>query len=110
MRVDDQQRMKMTIKSRQKKTLAAKMADYFVERGNIPSRREFSIDPLRPKLVKSKTIKRVFGSWSSMENYTKTFCADKLAVLAQEKPNALEQLKKAQTAKAEIEGANGESI
>ena len=68
MRVDDQQRMKMTIKSRQKKTLAAKMADYFVDRGNIPSRREFSIDPLRPKLVKSKTIKRVFNISINLQN------------------------------------------
>ena len=109
MRVADPPRKKMTTKSKRKKALATKMADYFVDRGNIPSRKEFSIDPLRPKLVKSKTIKRVFGSWSSMENYTKTFCADKLAVLAQEKPNALEALK-AKAAVAETEGANGENI
>ncbi len=109
MKAEGRRRKKMTIKSRQKKTLAVKMADYFVERGSIPTRREFSVCPLRPNLVKSKTIKRVFGSWSTMESYTKTFCADKLAVLAQEKPNALEALK-AKTAEAEIEGANGKSI
>ena len=109
MKVVDPLRKKMTIKSKRKRALAVKMADYFVERGSIPSRREFSVDPLRPKLVKSKTIKRIFGSWSSMEAYTKTFCVDKLAILTQKKPNALEKLK-AKTAQAETEGANGESI
>ena len=109
MRVADPPRKKMTTKSKRKKALATKMADYFVDRGNIPSRKEFSIDPLRPRLVKSATIKRVFGSWSLMEDYTKSFCADKLAVLAQEKPNALEALK-AKAAVAETEGANGENI
>ena len=99
----------MTTKSKRKKALATKMADYFVERGNIPSRREFSICPLRPNLVKSTTIKRVFGSWSLMEDYTKSFCADKLAVLAQEKPTALEALK-AKTVNAEIEVSNGKNI
>ena len=44
-----------------------------------------------------------------METFTKTFCVDKLAILTQKKPNALEKLK-AKTAQAETEGANGESI
>ena len=109
MKAEDRQRKKMTTKSKRKKALATKMADYFVKRGNIPTRREFSTCPLRPNLVKSTTIKRVFGSWSLMEDYTKSFCADKLAVLAQEKPNALEALK-AKAAIAETEGANGENI
>ena len=109
MKAEDRQRKKMTTKSKRKKALATKMADYFVERGNIPSRKEFSTCPLRPNLVKSATIKRVFGSWSLMESYTKSFCADKLAVLAQEKPTALEALK-AKTVNAEIEGANGKNI
>ena len=48
-----------------------------------------------------------------MEKYTKSFCPDIMRGLTNVKPveaNPLEELKKAQTAEAEIEGANGEDI
>ena len=48
-----------------------------------------------------------------MEKFTKSFCPDLMKGLTNVKPveaDPLEELKKAQTAKAEKEGANGESI
>ena len=94
---------------KQKKKLAITMAMYFAERGFLVSPREFSSDPIRPFGIKISTIRKVFNYWPIMFDYTKSFCADKLAVLAQEKPTALEALK-AKTVNAEIEGANGKNI
>jgi len=99
--------------SKQKKAMAVTMAMYFAEKGYLPSPRDFSLDENRPKEIKIPTVKKIFGSWSIMEKYTKSFCPDIMKGLTNVKPveaNPLEELKKAQTAEAEIEGANGESI
>ena len=48
-----------------------------------------------------------------MVKFTKSFCPELMRGLTEEKPklaNPLDELKKAQTAEAEIEGANGKSI
>ena len=48
-----------------------------------------------------------------MEKYTRSFCPDIMRGLTNVKPieaDPLEKLKKAQTAEAETEGANGENI
>ena len=89
--------------SKQKKNLAIAMGDYFVDRGSIPTPKEFIVCSKRPPMIKLTTIRRIFGSWSTMEKYTKSFCADKLATMAEKKTNALEELK-AKAAKAENEG------
>ena len=98
---------------RQKKQMAAEMAMYFAEKGYIPSPKDFLNDPIRPKLIKLGTIKKVFGAWTFMLQGTKMLCPDLMKGLTNVKPaetDPLEELKKAQTAEAEIEGANGESI
>ena len=99
--------------SKQKKNLAVTMAMYFAEAGWIVSPKEFGEDPNRPKLVKMATVRKIFGSWSIMLQFTRSFCPELMRGLAEEKPeptNPLEELKKAQTAEAEIEGANGKNI
>ena len=86
---------------------------YFAEKGYLPSPRDFSLDENRPKEIKIPTIKKIFGSWSIMEKYTRSFCPDIMRGLTNVKPieaDPLEKLKKAQTAEAETEGANGENI
>ena len=95
--------------SKQKKNLAMTMATYFVDRGSIPTPKEFNLCPKRPRLIKLITIRKIFGSWSAMEKYTRSFCANELKAMNQEKPNALEALK-AKAAVAETERANGENI
>ena len=97
----------------QKKNLAVTMAMYFAEAGWVVNPREFGEDPNRHELIKMGTIKRIFGSWSIMLKFTRSFCPELMRGLTEEKPkptNPLEELKKAQTAEAEIEGANGENI
>ena len=99
--------------SKQKKQMAGAMAMYFAETGYIPNPREFSADPNRPVQIKIPTVKKIFGSWSIMEKYTRSFCPALMRGLTNVKPtltDPLEELKKAQTAQAEKEGANGESI
>ena len=99
--------------SKQKKNMAVTMAMYFAEKGYLQDPRDFTKDPDRPPLIKIATIKKIFGSWSIMEKYTKSFCPDLMKGLTNVKPaetDPLEELKKAQTAEAETEGANGESI
>tara|TARA_B100000927_G_scaffold171430_1_gene138235 strand:+ start:1122 stop:1433 length:312 start_codon:yes stop_codon:yes gene_type:complete len=99
--------------SKQKKAMAATMAMYFAEKGYIQDPREFTKDPDRPVAIKISTVKKIFGSWSIMEKFTKSFCPDLMKGLTNVKPveaDPLEELKKAQTAEAEKEGANGESI
>ena len=80
------------------------MADYFVDRGSIPTPKEFVACPNRPRTIKLITIRRIFGSWSTMEKYTKSFCANKLATMTEKKTNALEELKAKAETKAKNEG------
>ena len=63
MKAEDRQRKKMTTKSKRKKALATKMADYFVDRGNIPSRKEFSKHTPKMESIKvdKKDIATVIG-------------------------------------------------
>ena len=90
--------------SKQKKTLAGTMAMYFAEKGYLVSSREFSSDPNRPSMVKISTIKKIFGSWSIMEAFTKSFCPELMRGLTDKKPipaaDPLEELQ-AKTAQAE---------
>jgi hypothetical protein len=89
--------------SRQKKNLAVQMAMYFAERGYLVPYREFSSDPLRPFGLKLFTIKKIFGSWSIMVAYTKSFCPEIMKGLTDKKPEAVDPLVelKAKTADAE---------
>ena len=83
------------------------MAMYFAENGYLPTPKEFSNDPIRPP------VRKIFGSWSIMEKYTRSFCPDIMRGLTNVKPKIIDPLKelnKAQTAEAEKEGANGKSI
>lgn len=99
--------------SKQKKQMAVTMAMYFAENGYIPTPKEFSNDSIRPREIKISTIKKIFGSWSIMENYTRSFCPDIMRGLTNVRPKVidpLQELNKAQTAEAEKEGANGEDI
>ena len=109
MKVADPPRKKMAT-SKQKKNLAMAMANYFVERGSIPTPREFNVCPLRPKLIKLTSIRKIFGSWSTMEKYTKSFCADKLATMTEKKTNALDALKAKATSVGAKEGEYGKNI
>ena len=95
--------------SKQKKNLAMTMADYFVERGSIPTPKEFTTCPQRPPLIKLTTIRRIFGSWSTMEKYTRSFCANKLTIMTEKKTNALDELK-AQATSVESEGEYEQNI
>tara|TARA_A100001011_G_scaffold116793_1_gene123352 strand:- start:10 stop:321 length:312 start_codon:yes stop_codon:yes gene_type:complete len=98
---------------RQKKQMAATMAMYFAEKGYIPTPKVFLADENRPKLIKLGTIRKVFGAWSFMVKGTTVLCPELMKGLTNVKPtetDPLEELKKAQTAKAETEGANGENI
>ena len=97
----------------QKKKMAVTMAMYFAENGYLPTPKEFSNDPIRPPEIKISTIRKIFGSWSIMEKYTRSFCPDIMRGLTNVKPKIIDPLKelnKAQTAEAEKEGANGKSI
>ena len=78
--------------SKQKKNLAITMAMYFAEVGYLASPREFSSDPLRPFGIKISTVKKIFGSWSIMVAYTKSFCPDIMKGLTDEKPKAVDPL------------------
>ena len=77
--------------------MAANMAMYFAEKGHIASPREFSNDPLRPSLIKVSTVRKIFGSWSLMVLFTKSFCPDVMRGITDEPPksvvNPLEALK-----------------
>ena len=89
------------------------MAMYFAENGYVTNPKAFSMDEKRPREIKISTVRKIFGSWSTMEKFTRSFCPDIMRGLTNVKPieaDPLEELKKAQTAEAEIEGANGEDI
>ena len=100
--------------SKQKKQLATTMAMYFAEAGWIVEPKEFSEDPNRPTMIKMSTVRKIFGSWSIMIQFTKSFCPDLMKGLTEEKPKVevptpLEELQ-AKTADAEEEGDDGENI
>jgi|TARA_Y100000758_G_scaffold94_1_gene86 hypothetical protein len=98
----------------QKKALAKTMATYFEKKGYLASAREFSNDPLRPRLIKVSTISHIFGSWSIMMLFTKSFCPDIMRGITDESPkpvvNPLEALKAQPAKKAEKEGVHGKDI
>lgn len=53
--------------SGQRRKLLFNLAMYFAERGEICSPKEFDLDKgNRPKMVKSSTVNKYFGAWSSM--------------------------------------------
>lgn len=78
--------------SKQKKTLAVTMAMYFAEKGYLASPRDFSSDPNRPFGIKIFTVKKIFGSWSIMLAYTKSFCPELMKGLTDIKPKAVDPL------------------
>jgi len=83
--------------SKQKKEMAVNMAMYFAEKGYTVSPKEFSNDYLRPPLIKVSTVRKIFGSWSLMLLFTKSFCPDVMKGITGEPPkpvvNPLEALK-----------------
>ena len=99
--------------SKQKKNLAVTMAMYFAEKGYLVSPKEFSSDPMRPKLIKVSTVKKIFSSWSIMVTFTKSFCPELMRGLTDEKPKAvdpLEELQAKAAVTAENEGDDGDDI
>ena len=98
--------------SKQKKNLAVTMAMYFAEAGYVVEPRDFSADTKRPANIKISTVRKIFGAWSIMVNYTRSFCPDLMKGLTNTKPKAdspLQELQ-AKTAKAEEEGVDGKGI
>ena len=101
--------------SKQKKNLAITMAMYFAEIGYLQTPREFGQDDKRPPTIKISTIKKIFGSWSIMLLFTKSFCPDIMKGLTDKKPKAdepdpLEELQAKTASPAEDEGINGKDI
>lgn len=72
--------------SKQKKEMAVTMAMYFAEKGYTTSPNEFSKDSLRPPLIKISTVKKIFGSWSLMLIFTKSFCPEVMRGITSEPP------------------------
>ena len=72
--------------SKQKKEMAANMAMYFAEKGYTASPSEFSKDHLRPPLIKVSTVRKIFGSWSLMLLFTKSFCPEIMKGITGEPP------------------------
>ncbi len=108
-------------RSKQKKSLAVTMAMYFAELGYVCNPKEFAEDPKRPPLIKIPTIKKIFGSWSLMEIYTRSFCPELMQGLTDKKPkkevptpkaeaNPLEELQAKTASPAEDEGVDGKDI
>ena len=98
--------------SKQKKQLAVTMAMYFAEAGYIVEPKDFSADPKRPANIKISTVRKIFGSWSIMITYTRSFCPQLMQGLTNTKPKAASPLQElqAKTAKAEEEGVDGKDI
>jgi hypothetical protein len=107
--------------SKQKKQLATTMAMYFAEVGYIPQPKEFAGDGNRPPMIKIPTIKKIFGSWSLMEKFTRSFCPELMRGLTDKKPkveqptpkaeaNPLEELQAKTASPAEDEGVDGKDI
>jgi len=101
--------------SKQKKQLATKMAMYFAEVGYIPQPKGFAADENRPAMIKIQTIKKIFGSWSLMEKFTRSYCPELMRRLTDKKPKVdepspLEELQAKTASPAEDEGVDGKDI
>ena len=107
--------------SKQKKNLAVTMGMYFAEIGYVCTPKEFAADENRPPLIKIPTIKKIFGSWSLMEKFTRSFCPELMRGLTDKKPkveeptpkaevNPLEELQAKTATPAEDEGVDGKGI
>ena len=101
--------------SKQKKNLAVTMSMYFAEAGYVCTPKEFAADENRPPLIKIPTIRKIFGSWSLMEKYTRSFCPELMRGLTDKKPKVdepspLEKLQAKTASPAEDEGVDGKDI
>ena len=101
--------------SKQKKQMATTMAMYFAEAGYVAAPKEFAGDENRPPLIKIPTIKKIFGSWSLMEQFTRSFCPELMRGLTDKKPKVdepspLEELQAKTASPAEDEGVDGKGI
>ena len=100
--------------SKQKKEMAVKMAMYFAETGYIPDPKKFAIDVNRPTMYKLSIVRKIFGSWSIMVQYTKSFCPEVMRGITGEKPkpevDPLQALKAKPASKAESEVVDGKNI
>lgn len=100
--------------SKQKKEMAVKMAMYFAENGYIPDPKEFAVDVKRPSMYKLSIIRKIFGSWSIMVQYTKSFCPEVMRGITGKKPkpevDPLEALKAKPAEIAESEVVDGKDI
>ena len=107
--------------SKQKKQMAITMSMYFAEIGYVCTPKEFAGDENRPPMIKIPTIKKIFGSWSLMEKFTRSFCPELMRGLTNKKPNVamptpkveadpLEELQAKTASPAEDEGVDGKDI
>ena len=101
--------------SKQKKQLAVTMSMYFAEAGYVCTPKEFAADENRPPLIKIQTIKKIFGSWSLMEKFTRSYCPELMRGLTDKKPKVdepspLEELQAKTASPAEDEGVDGKGI
>ena len=101
--------------SKQKKQMATTMAMYFAEAGYVAAPKEFAGDENRPPLIKIPTIRKIFGSWSLMEQFTRSFCPELMRGLTDKKPKVdepspLEELQAKTASPAEDEGVDGKGI
>ena len=107
--------------SKQKKQMAITMSMYFAEAGYVCTPKEFAGDENRPPMIKIPTIRKIFGSWSLMEKFTRSFCPELMRGLTDKKPkveeptpkaevNPLEELQAKTASPAEDEGVDGKGI
>ena len=101
--------------SKQKKQMATTMSMYFAEIGYICTPKEFAGDENRPPMIKIPTIRKIFGSWSLMEQFTRSFCPELMRGLTDKKPKVdepspLEELQAKTASPAEDEGVDGKGI
>ena len=91
------------------------MSMYFAEIGYVCTPSEFAGDKNRPPMIKIPTIKKIFGSWSLMEKFTRSFCPELMRGLTDKKPKVdepspLEELQAKTASPAEDEGVDGKGI
>ena len=101
--------------SKQKKQMAITMSMYFAEAGYVCTPKEFAGDENRPPMIKIPTIRKIFGSWSLMEKFTRSFCPELMRGLTDKKPKVdapspLEELQAKTASPAEDEGVDGKDI
>ena len=77
-------------KASQRKKLLLDLAMYFAERGEICTPAQFNLDRgNRPHMVKSMTVNKFFGSWSTMVNEVKKHHSDVLSTIEPKKPKEI---------------------